>query len=103
MHETLPEGSLDAEYIVSVKRNGKFTVDTMREYRHTGPLLTHPDYVTVSHGMAGFYAVYLKWNAENGNGFYEPWNTSESFGSNRAAAETYAKDWAEAEEVEYRA
>ncbi|WEL95580.1 hypothetical protein [Xanthomonas phage vB_XooS_NR08] len=60
----------------------------------------HPDYVTVTSGMRGYFAVYLKWNPEHG-GFYEPWNTGETC-RNHAEAVADAKAWAQAEEVEYR-
>lgn len=63
----------------------------------------HKPYVTVTHGMRGYFAVLLMWNDEiPGCGFYEPWNTSDF--SYRTAAEAVpdAKAWAEAEDIEYR-
>ena len=38
MHARLPDGSLDGDYTVQIKVDGKFAKDPMREYRHTGPL-----------------------------------------------------------------
>ncbi len=62
----------------------------------------HAPYVTVTHGMSGYFAVMLWWNPETG-GFYEPWNTGVGRYPTRAEAETEAAQWAEAEGVEYRA
>ena len=59
----------------------------------------YPDYVTTSSGNGGYFAMYLKWNAEIGQ--YEPWNTSEPFKSFDYAV-IYAKEWAEGEGVEYK-
>jgi hypothetical protein len=38
MHERLPEGSLDGDYTITLRINGRIAADPMREYRHTGPL-----------------------------------------------------------------
>lgn len=38
MHERLPEGSLDGDYTVMHRVNGKIARDPMRDYRHNGPL-----------------------------------------------------------------
>ncbi|MFH7600638.1 hypothetical protein WDV06_36925, partial [Streptomyces racemochromogenes] len=61
----------------------------------------HPDHVTVTHGMRGWFAVYMKWTDECG-GFYEPWQSHDFSHSSRAGAESDARAWAEAEEVEVR-
>jgi hypothetical protein len=60
----------------------------------------HPPYVTTTSGMRGRFAVLLAWNEEQG-GFYEPMATGETCATFEEAQQ-YAKDWAEAEEVEYR-
>jgi predicted component of type VI protein secretion system len=60
----------------------------------------HPRYVTVTHGMAGYFAVQMWWNPDL-DGFWEPWNTG--FGrwrqSSEAAKEAIA--WAEADDLPY--
>ncbi len=61
----------------------------------------HPDYVTVTHGMRGYYAVYLKWTEDNG-GFYEPWNTSDLSFKHHKSAVIEAKAWAKADGVAYK-
>jgi hypothetical protein len=61
----------------------------------------HPDYVGVSYGGSGHFAVYMKWNTDHG-GFYEPWNTGHGRYRTPDGAHAEAKAWAEAEGVEYR-
>lgn len=74
----------------------------MNQITQQGELLTdHPDYVTVTHGMRGYYAVYLKWTDERG-GFYEPWNTSDLSYKTHKSAVIEAKSWAKADGVAYR-
>ena len=34
--------------------------------------MSHQPFVTITHGMSGFFAVLMQWNED---GFYEPWNT----------------------------
>lgn len=62
----------------------------------------HPSYVTVTHGMRGYFAVMLAWNSDL-DGFYEPLMTGLGSYDTAAKAEPEAKDWASAEGVEYRA
>ena len=57
--------------------------------------------VTVTHGLRGYFAVLLWWNPEYG-GFWEPWESGIGSYTTKSAAEEEAKDWAEAEGVEYR-
>lgn len=63
----------------------------------------HPDYITVTHGMRGYFAVHLTWNPDLG-GFYEPEQTG--LGSYHApdapALLEEAKEWAAALDVEFR-
>jgi len=59
-------------------------------------------YVTITHGMRGYFAVLLHWNEDHG-GFWEPWNTSDFSYSSRAGAERDGKAWAEAEGLEFKA
>ncbi len=56
-------------------------------------------YITVTHGMRGYFAVQLWWNPE---GFWEPYQTGIGSYLTKAAAEPEAKQWAEAEEMEYK-
>lgn len=75
----------------------KFVCKHCKEVKETSN--RHPDYVTISSGNGGYFAMYLKWNAEIDT--YEPWNTSEPFKSFEYAVR-YAKEWAEGEGVEYK-
>ena len=38
MHAALPNGCLDGNYTVTLRKDGRIAKDPMREYRHTGPL-----------------------------------------------------------------
>lgn len=62
----------------------------------------HPDYITVTQGLSGFFAVQMTWNPEYG-GFYEPWTTGAGRYEKIEDAEREAKSWAESDEMEYRA
>lgn len=57
-------------------------------------------YVTVYKPVAGWKAVVMWWNDEDG-GFWEPWQTSPfAFGSEQEA-EAWARSWASAEGMEF--
>ncbi len=62
-----------------------------------------PDYITVTHGMRGYFAVHLTWSDELG-GFYEPEQTG--MGSYRRPDHpgllTEAQQWANVLGVEFR-
>ena len=64
-----------------------------------------PRYVTVTHGMSGFFAVLVWWNAELGDGpddgFWEPWNTGIGRYKTSHEAAVEAEQWAEAEELPF--
>lgn len=64
----------------------------------------HPPFVTITHGMRGYFAVLMTWSEypDCDEGFYEPWNSG--FGSYKAYAEAVpeARQWAEAEECELK-
>lgn len=60
----------------------------------------HPSYVSVTSGMRGFFAVLLTWDAEGR--FYEPWNTGIGSYESSEEAAVEARQWAEAEGLEYR-
>lgn len=57
-------------------------------------------YITVTHGMSGYFAVMLWWNTDMG-GFYEPWDTGIGRYPTEAEAEAEAEQWADEEELLY--
>lgn len=57
-------------------------------------------WITVTQGMSGWFAVQLMWNPDMGG--WEPWNTGPGRYADRADAEREAREWAEAEEMEFR-
>ena len=70
--------------------------------------MAHPDFITVTHGCSGYFAVHLTWAAmpdadDEEGGFYEPWQTGHGRYRTREQAALEAIDWAESEEMEYRA
>lgn len=58
-------------------------------------------YLTIAHGLRGYYAVLMWWNDEDG-GFWEPWQTGLCSYRTAAAAEGDAREWAQAEGLEFR-
>lgn len=79
-------------------------VDFNKEYLQQPKEDDHPDCISVTSvtsGMRGFFAVYLKWCPDHG-GFYEPFNTSAETYRTRSAAVIGAKEWAAAEGVIYK-
>lgn len=56
-------------------------------------------YITVTKGMAGWFAVQMEWNDELE--IYEPYTTGFGRYESKEEAEIEAKDWAEAEELPY--
>lgn len=60
----------------------------------------HKSYVTVTHGMRGFFAVLMWWNPDPG--FWEPWQSG--IGSYKSGKEAAAEGriWAEAEGLEFK-
>lgn len=62
----------------------------------------NPDYITLTSGMRGTFAVYLAWCPDHG-GFYEPlWTCDETFRNGGLPAISHAKALAKAHNVEYR-
>lgn len=61
----------------------------------------HPSFITVTHGMSGFFAVMLTWNEDHG-GFYEPYTTGMGRYDHGDAANAEAKQWAVNEGLEYK-
>lgn len=62
--------------------------------------MDNPPYVTTMFSIGGPKAVLLKYTEDCG-GFYEPWNTGPGMKTMNAAKQ-YAKDWAKAEDIEFR-
>jgi hypothetical protein len=61
----------------------------------------HPSFVTITHGIRGYFAVLLVWNPEF-DGFYEPENSGIGSYATAAEAEPEALEWAQAEGVAFR-
>ena len=63
-----------------------------------------PDYITITHGMRGYFAVHMRWYDEDGLGMYEP--EQSGMGSYRRCDHpgllTEAQQWANAIDVEFR-
>lgn len=62
---------------------------------------THPSYVTVTHGLRGYFAVLVWWNPDLG-GFYEPYDSGVGSYATEAEAIPEALDWADAEGIEFQ-
>lgn len=69
----------------------------------------HPDYITTTQGMRGYFAVWLRWYKHDkedempgSTGVYEPLNSSDVSHATREEAAEEAKWWAEDNNVEYR-
>lgn len=65
----------------------------------------HPPYVTITHGMRGFFAVLMTWSDDgdgSSEGFYEPFNTGFESYKTYEDAIPEARSWAFAEECELR-
>lgn len=58
------------------------------------------DYITVTSGMSGWFAVHVWWNAEEG-GFYEPYQTGLGRYATEQEAEIEAQSWAKTEGLPY--
>lgn len=63
----------------------------------------HPDYVTITEGMRGFFCVHLTWNSDYG-GFYEPVNRGFENGTTSSDRHVVneGKSWARDLGVEFR-
>ena len=64
----------------------------------------HEAFVTVYKPIAGWKAVLMTWNDtdEELGGFWEPWNTGMFAYATEAEAIEDAKQWAKAEEIEFK-
>lgn len=59
-------------------------------------------YITISKGMAGYFAVLVWWNDEDPKfGFWEPYDTGVGRYQNPQAAIDEAKEWAVSENLRY--
>lgn len=59
-------------------------------------------YVTVTYGMAGWFALIVWWNDEGPHGFWEPWDTPYERHRDREDAVAQARELAEQEGLEFR-
>lgn len=59
----------------------------------------HRSYVTTTSGMRGYFAVLMFWDEA---GFWDVWQSGIGSYNSHEAAVREAKDWATAEELEYR-
>jgi len=53
-------------------------------------------YVTITHGMRGYFAVLMSWDEDIG--FHTPWSSGFGSGSHPSDVEAEARRWAEDEE-----
>lgn len=61
------------------------------------------EFITVTEGMSGFFAVHMWLNEEEDFGsFWEPYDTGIGRYSTRESAELEARQWAEETGMEYR-
>ena len=61
------------------------------------------NFITVTEGMSGFFAVHMWLNEEEDFGpFWEPYDTGIGRYATREEAEVEARRWAEETEMEYR-
>lgn len=58
-----------------------------------------PDYVTITYGMRGYFAVHLAHDPECG--FHTPWQSGFGSFETPQEAEPEARAWAQAEEIEF--
>ena len=61
----------------------------------------HPDYVSVTHGMSGYFAVHLRWYNEF-SGYYDVEQSGHGRYSTKEEAEAEGREWAKAMGVEFR-
>jgi hypothetical protein len=60
----------------------------------------HTDYITVTSGFRGHFAVLMRWSKEDH--FYEPWQTSPFSAKDRDGAILDGKSWALEECIEFK-
>ena len=58
----------------------------------------NPDFVTIQHGMRGYFAVLMSWSDECG-GFFEPYDTGVGSYATYEAAIPEAREWARSEGI----
>lgn len=61
----------------------------------------HKPFVTVASGMRGFFAVLMFWDDAHG-GFWDAWQTGIGSYKNPEGAAREGRDWATAEELEFK-
>jgi len=58
----------------------------------------HSDFIGITSGMSGYFAVHMTWNEEFG-GFWEPWDTGFGRYPTDKGAKNEARQWANDEEI----
>lgn len=58
-------------------------------------------YITIASGMRGYFAVLMFWDDED-SGFWDVWQTGIGSYKTAEGAEGEARDWAQAEGLEFR-
>lgn len=61
--------------------------------------MEHPDFITVAHGIRGYFPVWMTYNLE---GYYEPWDSHPYSSSDREQAGHMAVLWAVEMGLNYR-
>lgn len=61
---------------------------------------SHENFVTVTHGMSGWFAVLFWWNPEMG-GFWEPYTTAAGRYRTKEEAIAEGTEWADQLELEF--
>jgi hypothetical protein len=61
----------------------------------------HPDYITITHGLSGYFAVLVTWSEDFG-GYYEPYQTGVERHAKIEDAIAEAKAWACEEVLEFK-
>lgn len=62
-----------------------------------------PSFISVTQGLSGYFAVLMMWTTQDDGCGYEPWNTGIGRYATREEAVREAREWAEAEGLEYKA
>lgn len=61
-------------------------------------MASHPDFITVSHGLRGYFPVRMTWNED---GFYEPYDSYPYSSGHPDKSAAVAVRWAESEGLKY--
>lgn len=61
----------------------------------------NPQYITVTRGLSGYFAVHIHTNTLDGIAYQEPWNSGIGRYAKYAEAEREGREWAEGEGLEF--